>query len=422
MGIGGLLKSAVHAAENIFHKAENDVKKTVKTVEKQTAKQISAFVGNVASQVAGNNPISQAVHTAQHLQQAIKPKSKGFLGNLLNAGSNLVNKVGNFGNNLVNKVGNFGNNLIEKGKSFLNKAVDVGAKVLDFGKKAVTEVVKRGLDIGRSGLNIITEGIGGLGRSFVEGAGKALSGLGNILNPAPLAKLFSGDFKGALNDIKNNFVEGAEKIGKGLIQATVQGPFDTLAVALQNGISAVQTAIGVETPGRGLNAAETAELKKVYGDSMDLSQIRIKENDIGLNNLMAPHTVGNTIYLPKGWLDPKSTDYQQKRNELIVHEAAHSWQYQNGGTDYIGESLFNQFKGWASGGDRNEAYDFASAIKAGKSWAELNPEQQAHLIDQAYGERLFDDPNAKFILTDGTDITRYARQAIEQMRNGKGAA
>jgi hypothetical protein len=404
MGLGGIIKSAFHKAENFVHNAEKDVVKAVKSVEKQTAKQVSAFVGNVASQVAGHNPVTQVVHTAQNIQHAIAPKSKGFFGKLLDKGSNFVNKVGNFGNNLI-----------DKGKNLVNKVGDFGSKALDFGKKALNEIKNRGLDIGRSLVNVVTEGLGGLGRSFVEGGGKILKGAANLLNPAPLGKLFTGDFKGAWQDFKSNAVNGAKNIANGLVQATIQGPFDTAIVGLQNGVSAIQTALGLEPAGRGLTDAETADLKKVYGNSMDYSKIRIKEGNIGLNNFLAPHTIGNTIYLPKN-------SYKDQGTELLVHEAAHSWQYQNGGTDYIGESVWNQAKGAISGGSRNEAYDFGKAIKAGKSWTELNPEQQAHLIDQAYAERLFDDPNAKFILTDGTDITQYARNAIDQMRAGKGAA
>jgi hypothetical protein len=404
MGIGRLIKSAFNTAENVFNKAEKEVKKTVKTVEKTTAKQVSAFVGNVSTQIAGNNPVTQVINTAQQIQKAVAPKSKGFFGKLLDKGSNLVNKVNNFGNKLVNA-----------GNNFLNKVSDFGTKALDFGKKALTEIKDRGLDIGRSLLNVVTEGVGGLVRSTFEGIGKVASGVGNMLNPAPLAKLFTGDFKGAWEDFKGNVTEGAKNIGSGLVQGLIQGPFDTLAVTLQNGISAIQTATGLEPAGRGLTDAETAELRKVYGNSMDLSQIRIKEGNIGLNNLMAPHTVGNTIYLPKD-------SYKNGGTDLLVHEAAHSWQYQNGGTDYIGASLFNQAKGAITGGSRNAAYEFDAPIKAGKAWSQLNPEQQAHVIETAYSRGLYDNPNQRFLLDDGTDATAFVRDAMEQVRNGRGAA
>jgi hypothetical protein len=260
-------------------------------------------------------------------------------------------------------------------------------------------------------LNVVTEGVGGLIRSTFEGIGKVASGIGNILNPAPLLKLFSGDFAGAWEDFKGNVSKGASQIGNGLVQAVIQGPFDLAVVTLQNGISAIQTAIGVEPVGRELKDTEIAELRKVYGNTLDYSQIRIKEGSLGLNNLLAAHTVGNTIYLPTGNSDLPT----------LVHEAAHAWQYQNGGTDYIGESLWNQFKGWVSGGDRGDAYAYDEQIKAGKSWADLNPEQQASVIEDAYKSGLFDDPNAT-ISRGGTDVTAFFRDAIAQMRAGKGAA
>lgn len=169
-----------------------------------------------------------------------------------------------------------------------------------------------------------------------------------------------------------------------------------------------------------MNEGEIAQLRSVYGDSMDYSQIRIKEGHLGIANGLAPHTIGNTIYIPEGWLDPTSANYQADRNELLVHEAAHSWQYQNGGTDYIGESLWNQFSGWVSGGNRNEAYDFGRAVNEGKVWSELNPEQQAALIEEAYRDGLFNDPNAR-LMHNGTDYTDFARRAIAEMRAGRGA-
>ena len=196
--------------------------------------------------------------------------------------------------------------------------------------------------------------------------------------------------------------------------------FDAGIVGLSSSVSAIQTLIGLEPASRGLTTQETDQLRSVYGDTIDYSQIRIKEGSLGLNQLLAPHTIGNTIYLPQGWLDPNSSNYQTQRNDLLVHETAHVWQYQNGGTDYIGESLWNQAIGAISGGDRGSAYDFEQPIKDGKNWAQLNPEQQAHLIETAYSQGLFDNPNARFVYN-GNDYTDFAREAMRQMRSGEGA-
>ncbi len=420
MGLRGIINSAVNRAESFFNRAESNVKKTVKVAETITNKQVNSFVKNVTTQISGNNPIIK--NFKPPIPTIPNPVKKlGFLDKIANTGKNFLGKVNNFGNNLINK----GKNLLDKatnvGKNLFDKAVNFGKQALDVGKKVFNEVKDRAVDIGRSALNLVTEGVGGLVRSTIEGVGKIASGVGNTLNPAPLGKLFSGDFKGAWEDFKNNVTDGAKQIGNGLAQTLVQGPLDTIVVGLQNAVSAIQTATGLEPAGRGLTEAETAELRKVYGNSIDLSNIRIKEGNIGLNNFLAPHTIGNTIYIPQGWLDKNSPNYNKERNELLVHEVAHSWQYQNGGTDYIGASIANQLKGVLSGGDRNAAYDFQTPISEGKSWTQLNPEQQAHLIETAYARGLFDNPNARFTLDNGTDVTNYVRDAIQQMLNGKGA-
>jgi hypothetical protein len=410
MGLGKIIGSAFHKAENVFHKVENDVKKTVGTIEKNVEKDVKGFVGNLVHNFADNKGLIPFIPTppAPPTPSAPPPpQSKGFFGDLFSGISNAVSSVGNAIGGAVTSVGNAIGSAFDAGAKFVGQAID-------WGKKAVTEVVNRSLDIGRSALNLVTEGVGGFVRSTFEGLGKVASGIGNFLNPAPLAKLFTGDFSGAWEDFKGNVGNGLKDIGNGLVQAVIQGPVDTLAVILQNGVSAIQTAVGLEPAGRGLTDAETAELRSVYGDSMDYSAIRIKEGNIGLNNLMAPHTVGNTIYLPKD-------SYKDEGTRLLVHEAAHSWQYQNGGTDYIGASLYNQALG-ALSSSRNEAYEFDASIKAGKSWSELNPEQQASVIDTAYSRGLFNNPNQQFLLDDGTDATAFVRDAIEQVRKGKGAA
>jgi hypothetical protein len=406
MGLRGIVNSAINRAESFFNRTEDKAKKAVKTAEKITNKQVNSFVKNVTSQINGNNPIVKNFVPPV----AIPNPAKSL---------NFIDRAVNAGRNFVNNVRNVGNNLIQGGRNLLGRAAELGSRALDVGKRVFNEVKNRALDIGRSALNLVTEGVGGLVRSAVEGVGKIASGIGQALNPAPLGKLLSGDFSGAWNDFRNNVTSGAKQIGNGLVQGLIQGPFDTFIVGLQNTVSAIQTATGLEPAGRGLTEAETATLRSVYGDSIDLSQIRIKEGNIGLNNFLAPHTVGNTIYMP--YSDTEKRDPAEIR-ELLVHETAHVWQYQNGGTDYIGESLWNQAKSSITGGDRGGAYGYDNDVRNRTPWQDLNPEQQGSIIEDAYSKGLFTNPNARFNLTDGTDVTDYVRNAIEQMRAGRGAA
>jgi len=388
MGLGKLVSSVVNKAAEVVKPVVDTITKPASAIAKAapTVSQFNSVAQNLTGKLLGNDPISDitrnVVDRAQDLvAPAVENAARGVLGD----------------------IGDFFGGAADGVRNFLGEAKD--------------RIVDAGTTIGNS----IVEGVTGFGRSVFEGIGQTLTGIGQTLNPAPLGKLFQGDFSGAWNDFRNNVSNGVQNIGGGLIKGTVQAIVDTAVVGLNGLVSSVQTLVGAEPKGRSLTEAETAELRKVYGDSIDYSDIRLKEGNLGLANGLAPHTIGNTIYIPEGWLNPNDPNYQANRNELLVHETAHSWQYQNGGTDYIGESLWNQFKGWASGGSRDAAYNYEQPISEGKSWAELNPEQQAHLLDEAYSRGLFDNPNASFVTAGGTDITAYVRDAINQMRNGQGA-
>lgn len=389
MGIREIANSFVRFAGKTVDNAEQTAVKTVKPLASKP-EQFDSAVSSIAARFAGANPVEDI--------------TRGLVGKAENL------PVREIGGRAENAAQGFGEWIGEKAGDFLEGAGNV-----------VGNTVNRFVDAGRSVVNGLTEGIYGYVRSVFEGAGQTLTGVGEMLNPAPLAKVFQGDFSGAWNDFTNNLKQGAFDVGRGIVKMNIQALADSALVGLSHSVSAVQTLLGLEPPSRALNEQEIAELRKVYGNTIDYSQIRLKEGFIGANQLLAPHTVGNTIYIPQGRLDPNSSNYIQERNQLLVHETGHVWQYQTGGTDYIGESLYHQAKGWLSGASRNAAYDFEQPIKDGKTWAELNPEQQAHLIEEAYVQGLFDDPNARFVYRHH-DYTDYVRNAIHEMRERRGAA
>ena len=387
MGLGSIVSSVVNKAVDIVKPVVDTITKPASILEKitPTVSQFNSVTQNITGRLLGNDPITDITRTAfQAAEKLVEPAAEAVAKNVL---GDIGGFFGDAFGGVKDFLGNVGNRIVDAGRTVLDSSV---------------------------------EGLIGFGRSVFEGAGQFFSGIGQVLNPSPLLKVFQGDFSGALNDFKNNALNGLQDIGNGLVKTFIQAPFDTFIVGLNGAVSAIQTLVGAEPPSRELTNQEIIELKKVYGDSIDYSQIRVKEGNLGLANGLAPHTIGNTIYIPEGWLDPNSANFQKDHNELLAHETAHVWQYQNGGTDYIGESLWNQFKGWVSGGSRDDAYNFGKAIDAGKSWAQLNPEQQAALMEESYRDGLFDDPNARLVYN-GTDYTDFARTAIAEMRAGRGA-
>jgi hypothetical protein len=231
----------------------------------------------------------------------------------------------------------------------------------------------------------VTSTVVGAVKNVGEGIGTFAGGVG---------KVFSGDIGG-----------GLKQMGSGLLKTFVQTPVDAVLMLGGRALSAVQTLIGVEPPGRKLTGDEEATLRKVYGDSIDYSAIRIKEGDAGLFSKSGrAFTHGNTIYIPP--------DNMPMSDELLVHETAHVWQHQNGGTDYMSEALFAQHFG--------DAYEFDKGLDEGKTWSQLDPEQQGEFLSQAQASGFFDNPGQRFIFNN-KDYTDQLNAALAQVRNGQGA-
>ena len=117
---------------------------------------------------------------------------------------------------------------------------------------------------------------------------------------------------------------------------------------------------------RGLNEAELAAAKKIYGDSLDYSLIRLDTNlFIGDRRLAAAYVGVCTINF-----------YSEAKTELLIHELIHIWQYQHFGSVYIPRSLRAQ--------GTVEAYNYqgeaALAANAEKGLLAFNYEQQGEVI------------------------------------------
>ncbi|WP_426751717.1 hypothetical protein [Myxococcus sp. Y35] len=245
------------------------------------------------------------------------------------------------------------------------------------------------------GLRRVGDAVGGL----VSGAADAVVGL--VRNGAEAAQTLAS---GLGQVFTGRFREGFSELARGLVQV-VQTPVDAVLMVGGRAISAVQTLLGVEPVRRGLTGVEEAALRQVYGDSLDYSRISIKEGDAGLLTASGrPFAHGNTIYIPQRFL-PLQVD-------LLVHEAAHVWQHQNGGTDYMSEALFAQAFG--------DGYNLGKALREGKSWSEMNPEQQAELLEQGYRAGFFETPPRRFYLG-GVDYTAQLEAAVREVRAGRGA-
>lgn len=156
---------------------------------------------------------------------------------------------------------------------------------------------------------------------------------------------------------------------------------------------------------RSLSDAEVRLLRGVFGDGLDYRPVRLVRMAplIASINGSRAFVLGNTLNVP-------SADYDAlRRGEkawLLVHESTHVWQYQHHGLGYVAESL------WAQG--FGEGYDYVKALRAGKPWKKMNPEQQAQLIQDAFHGGYFEAPGVRLGALGGKSaVLRHAGKTPE---------
>jgi hypothetical protein len=241
-----------------------------------------------------------------------------------------------------------------------------------------------------------------------------------------------GTVTGALRNLteaSSNLAHGIDQLRRGeseaglkqVLWAAVQVPQTVLDATLMAGgkaLSAVQTLAFIEAPGRRLDQVESEQLRKVFGPSLDLQQIRVKEGSAGLFSLNArPFTHGNSIYL-KGAVDDPDTARREAMH-VLVGEATHVWQFQNGGTDYLSEALGSQAFGhayrWARDG-------------VDTPWHELEPEQQDAFLSYATLWGAFDQSPPEFPPHTAlparmtlTELNTYLTESLAAIRSRRGA-
>lgn len=181
----------------------------------------------------------------------------------------------------------------------------------------------------------------------------------------------------------------ARELGKAFTATGVRvlgGGLDVVSRGVQGTVNGVLTLTFAEAPSRPLLPDEIRVLKEVYGDSLDYTVVRLKRGGATEWVRMAPHVVGNIVHLTNTWsgravFHPDGS-LTREGLETLVHEMGHVWQNQNGGGRYMHRALLAQFGAYLRGGERHGAYAWRPESAAGRAFEELNPEQQATLMEE----------------------------------------
>ena len=230
--------------------------------------------------------------------------------------------------------------------------------------------------------NVIDRGVDSV-RSVANAAVDVVRNTARL--PFEIVGGFSQDMGGALKHwARGDVGEGFKRFGLAFVHPVerVAGSFvdDTMIVAQGFG-NVVGNVSGQHEPSRGLNNKERDYLQSVYGNSLDLEDVRIHRDNISHKlGAAAPHTVGNDIYLPD-WCFDSNGDLNERGKIILVHEAFHVYQSQHGGNGYIHGAFEAQLGGIIEHGDWKSGYDFTEAVRDGKPFQEWNAEQQAEFFE-----------------------------------------
>jgi gas vesicle protein len=167
------------------------------------------------------------------------------------------------------------------------------------------------------------------------------------------------------------------------VKGVVGGIWEGIQEHMANGLQWLAQTVpvpGSNVQSRSLTDAEKAYAHRIFGDNFDYDSIVITRGSLLGSGVS--RTTANTINMSDDEFDGDTMNLTASGTETLIHEMTHCWQYQTSGLGYIPESLWEQFKGWASGGGRNDAYDWEPADAAGIPWEDWNPEQQAHAVEE----------------------------------------
>ena len=173
-------------------------------------------------------------------------------------------------------------------------------------------------------------------------------------------------------DVQDDRLREIWRVDPGALGGPPSRPLRVTSPALEHAV--IQLGMLSAPFGRSLYGEEKQLLDDFYEGAIDTTRIRIVETRIA----NAPTTLGNQIRVTPG----KSLTTDDGK-AILVHEAAHVWQYQTRGTRYISCSVFHQVAAHVETGDRNAAY-YGYQLADDRTIDDYPAEQQAQIIEDYY--------------------------------------
>ena len=325
------------------------------------------FVAGVGSDVAdlGSDVIDWVAETGAPLVE----EAQEFVAPLIDAGGGLLDWVVDQGSSLIGPLLERGGELVDlvvdRGTELISPLIDAGSEAIDWALDQGADLLGPALDLGSDIFGWVMD----RGSELTDSIGDLWNKGGEVLED--IAEIFGADTENA-------------------------GP-------LSDAMSEDQLAF----------------LHELYGDSLDLSQVRFTRDGLTPMIAGAPNTTGNTINLVSKWgpdIFDENGQITSEGMELVIHELAHVWQYQNDGWDYMPEAIWANAYHTVVDGDRDEAYRYDTSM----DWEGMNPEQQGHAVEKA-GYLLWRQSQGEVLTADELKTLGEHQKYVDAVRAGQGA-
>ena len=184
-------------------------------------------------------------------------------------------------------------------------------------------------------------------------------------------------------------------------------------IATELGLKILNVILSVWGKFRKLTAGERANVKKIFGNSIQSSRVRISQYHAALKALdtlvekifgenVRPFTIGYRIYVPSG---------NKLEMGTLIHELTHTWQYEQlYGANYVWKCLRSQISG------KGYVVDDEHLKKADGQLENLECEQQAVVVER-YWESEFNKNKIGIKKTTNISHNKYTRNITLHVSN-----
>ncbi len=160
---------------------------------------------------------------------------------------------------------------------------------------------------------------------------------------------------------------------------------------------------------RAMKAKEIQFAKRVFGDHIDYDRVRLTDLSQDPDRKFVMPSVDGSILINLGsaYSNPLTyfSDGYEERGSVFIHELTHAWQI----TQRTLPSVIS---------DMSETYDYHSLTEGRvkdrswqtRTWDSFNVEQQAHIVDDWYGEHVQKNTDVNGDVVDGVPVTDLGSQ------------